>query len=157
MRTVPERPVLATFGVMVVALFSGPFLGLVLGRQVAADSDLAQAVTVLAFPIAFFLGLLFWMGLGIVKMVFTAIRILLGGRLPASADTDKSETLVPPGYGSFVVVSIIATAGAGLVTAMASEATAAVTLPVYVLAGAGYGGALWWLAHSGYLPFPEPA
>jgi hypothetical protein len=41
---------------------------------------------------------------------------------------------------------------AGAVTALGLvQATAA-----WGLLGAGYGTLLWWAAHNGYLPFPEP-
>lgn len=157
MRSVPERPVLLSFCVFMGAFVFGPFLGIQLGGHFAPDSELAQVASVFAFPLAFFAGLLFWMGLGVFTVVLGALRNLLRGRLPKAEGLEPSRALVPPGYGSFVVFSLLSTAAAGLLAGAFSDASVAVTLPAYAAAGAVYGLSLWLLAHHGYLPFPEPA
>ena len=96
------------------------------------------------------------MGLGVVSVVLGGLRNLLLGRVPPVADWDASSALVPPGYGSFVVVSLLASGGAGLLVALLSQTGLAPALAWYGACGAAYGCALWTLAHHGYLPFPEP-
>ena len=55
------------------------------------------------------------------------------------------------------MASVLLACAAGCVVAAASEQTGiGVAVAAYALAGGVYGGALWWLAHHGYLPFPEP-
>jgi len=156
MRTVPERPALLTFGVLIAAMVAGPLLGLQIGQRVAPDSEFAQSAGMLAFPLAFLGGLLLWMGIGIVRVVWAALRNLARGGRPAAVRLERGRALVPPGYGAFVALSLLLPGAAGLVAGLASEAAVLTTVPTYTVAGAAYGGALWWLAHHGYLPFPEP-
>lgn len=156
MRTVPERPALLTFGVLIAAMMAGPFLGLQIGERVAPDSDFAQSVGMLAFPLTFFGGLFLWMGIGIVRVVWAALRNLARGGPPRAVRLERGQALVPPGYGAFVALSLLLPGGAGLLAGLASDAAVLTTVPTYAMAGGAYGAALWWLAHHGYLPFPEP-
>ncbi|NNL68153.1 MAG: hypothetical protein HKP30_18025 [Myxococcales bacterium] len=156
MRSVPHRSVGSTLLVLIGCLVAGPFLGLGLSGRLAPDSSVAQLVSLFAFPLAFFAGLLFWLGFGVVAVVLGALANLLRGRWPAAADLDGSEALVPPGYGSFVLFSLLTTGLAGLVVGLLSDASLVSALSLYAASGAGYGFGLRWLAHHGYLPFPEP-
>lgn len=156
MRSVPERPVLVTFGVLVGSFAAGPLLGLQLGATCAPDSDLGQVASVFAFPLAFFAGLLFWLGLGVLTVIVGALGNLLRGRIPSAASLDASEALVPPGYASFVVFSVVLAATAGIIVGLLSSIAVVSALAVYAICGAAYGLLLWLLAHHGYLPFPEP-
>lgn len=156
MRVVPERSTGATFFVLIGAFVSGPFLGLQLGAHLVADSELAQVLSVMVFPLSFFLGLVFWMGFGIFRVVLGAIRSLLRGGPLAAARLETDQTLVPPGYGAFVVIALVLTTLAGTIASVVSAASVLVAVPVYAAVGGSYGLALWWLAHHGYLPFPEP-
>jgi hypothetical protein len=137
-------------------MLAGPLLGLGIGERVAPDSDFAQSVGMLAFPLAFFGGLLLWMGIGIVRVVWAALRNLSRGGRPAAVRLERGQALVPPGYGAFVALSLLLPGAAGLLAGLASEAAVLTAVPAYTIAGGAYGATLWWLAHHGYLPFPEP-
>ena len=157
MRSVPERPAILTLGVLIGAFVAGPFLGLQLGQAMAPDSELAQVASVFAFPLAFFAGLLFWLGLGVVTVLVGGIWNLVRGRIPSADSLDTTETIVPPGYGSFPAFSILFCCVSGLVVALASPLSVVSAVAAYAASGAAYGFLLWLLAHHGYLPFPEPA
>ena len=156
MRSVPERPALLTLLVLFGCFVAGPVLGLQLGARFSPDSELGQLASTFAFPLAFFAGLLLWLGLGVATVLFGGLRNLLLGR-PRAQGLAHTEALVPPGYGAFVVVSVLVAGGAGLLVWLLSDAGFLVTLSSYAGAGGLYGLALYGLAHHGYLPFPEPA
>jgi len=157
MRTVPRRSEWTCCLVLIASFLAGPFLGLSLGGWLAADSELAQIVSTLTFPASFFLGMLLWMGVGIVRLAFGTLVALLRGRLPEGAVSSRAETCVPPGYGAFAVLTPSLNLIPACVAALFSEATFMLAVASYLLMGIAYGGSLWWLAHHGYLAFPEPA
>ena len=157
MRSVPERPAILTLAVLLGCFVVGPFLGLRLGSAMAPDSELAQVASVFAFPLAFFAGLLFWLGLGVVTVLVGGVWNLVRGRIPSADSLDPTETLVPPGYGSFPLFSILFCGVSGLLVALVSPVPLLSAVAVYGGAGAAYGLLLWLLAHHGYLPFPEPS
>lgn len=160
MRTVPERPAGLTFCVLIGAFLAGPAIGAAVGGRVAPDSELACTVSVLVHPLAFFGGMMIWLGIGVVGVVVGGLARLLTGRARRmgqdSAPDGPAEELVPPGYGAFVVLSTGLGLIAGLVSGVASEAELGEAILVHCAVGAGYGLSLRWLAHQGYLPFPEP-
>lgn len=156
MRSVPARSVWLTVMVLMGSFIAGPLLGAALGERFAPDSVLAQFVSFFVFPIAFVAGVGFWLGLGVLAVVSGALFNLLRGRRPAIVELAASDTLVPPGYGAFVVFSVMASGSAGLLIGLLSEAALLSTVAAYTIWGAMYGVALWLLAHHGYLPFPEP-
>jgi hypothetical protein len=156
MRVVPERSTGATFFVLIGAFVSGPVLGLQLGAHLFADSEIARVLSVMVFPLSFFLGLAFWMGFGIFRVVLAALRNLLRGGPPAAARLETTQTLVPPGYGAFVVIPLVLTTLAGMIASVVSATSAWSAVPACAGFGGAYGLTLWWLAHHGYLPFPEP-
>ena len=157
MRAVPERPGGLTLGVLIGSFVFGPLVGLQLGAHFAPASELAQAATVFAFPAALFAGLAYWFGFGVVAVVIGALANLVRGRLPSPADLTTAEALVPPGYGAFVFFAVAFCSGAGLLAWLLSDAPFLQTLCAYAATGGVYGSGLRWLAHHGYLPFPEPA
>ena len=156
MRTVPERPAIVTFLVLFACFLGSPFLGFFLGQRFAPGSDVAQLASIFAFPLSFFGGLVLWLGLGVLAVVWKGLRSLFRGRAPRAARVGKSEVLVPPGYGSFVFLSLLFCGLAGLMVGLLSSTSVLEALAVYCAAGAFYGFALRLLAHHGYLPFPEP-
>lgn len=158
MRTVPQRPTVLTFLVLIGTFVAGPLLGLRLGAGFAPDSEVAQMASVFAFALAFLAGHCFWFGFALLTIVPGALRSLLRGRLPrAPADLTGSRVLVPPGYRSFVVFSVLASGAAGLCVGLFSEASFVSMLAAYGACGGLCGLTLSVLAHHGYLPFPEPA
>jgi hypothetical protein len=157
MRCVPERPVSTTFFTLIGSFVAGPFIGLRLGLYLAPDSELAQVASTFAFPLAFCAGLVFWLGLGVASVILGALPNLLRGKRPPAAHLDASQALVPPGYGSFVVFSVLGAGAAGVCVGLLSQASLPTALACYGAAGTLYGVALRTLAHHGYLPFPEPS
>jgi hypothetical protein len=153
---VPERPVALGVASLVGALLAGPVLGNGLASWLAPGSHVAQVAGFAAFPLAFALGMVSWLGLGVAAVVVTALRQLVRGRLP-QAPPDAAERLaVPPGHAAFVVWSASLATLAGVVVGLASSASVVGAVAVFAAAGLAYGIALRALARHGYLPFPEP-
>ena len=156
MRSVPERNPGLTLLVLIGVFFVGPFLGMGLADRLAPDSELSQLVSALAFIGVLLGGLLFWFGWGVAAVVVGGLWRLVRGKVPKAADFDRGAALVLPGYGAFVTLSLLLPGAAGLLVSGVGEASLLLVIGCYLGVGAAYGGALWWLAHHGYLPFPEP-
>jgi hypothetical protein len=140
---------------MLGAFGSGPLLGIGLARLLASGSFLAESIGMFAFPLAFVVGLQAWLGFAIFAAVAGFGRRLFS-KQPAQ-HTRPSATAAPPGSFVFVPLSVGAGLLAGLVVGLVSETHALMTsVLLYVAAGTFYGGVVWQLARSGYLPFPEP-
>ena len=137
---------------LVVAFGAGPILGMWLAHVLAPGSMVADATGMFAFPLAFAAGLQAWLGFAI----FSAVLHLFRRRARQTLPTRGPD--VPP--GSFVFVPLCITAGlvAGLVVGWMSDTQTMLTsLMAHVSVGALYGAAVWRLARSGYLPFPDTA
>lgn len=155
MRGVPERAPLLQIGAVFGGFLLGPLAGLRLAMVLAPGSDLVQSLSVFAFAGVFAGGLVVWSGLGIVRVVLSALgRILRRRRLGAAITT--SDRIVPPGYRAFLVLGPLIAAPVGLVAGVVSDVSVLAGGAAWALAGWAYGWALWWAAHAGYLPFPEP-
>ena len=156
MRYVPARSSSTTFGMLVSCFASGPLLGLLLSRVLAPGSELAEVVSIFAFPSGYFVALLAWLGFGVLAVALGTLRSLLRGRKPGSSEPGSGDVIVPPGAGAFVIFGSLFAAGAGVIAAASSERSALLVMATYLAAGLGYGWALRALAYRGYLPFPEP-
>ncbi len=157
MRIVPDRPAALQITSVFGGFFLGPYLALRMSMHFTPGSELVQTTSVLGFALVFVGGTLVWTGLGIAAVVLRAFRSLLRGRLPGSdLPIRADDRIVPPGYGSYVVLGLLAGAGVGSTAAVASELTWAAALALWTAAGLGYGLLLWAAARHGYLPFHEP-
>ena len=156
MRCAPERPMFVTIGVLILSFFVGPLLGLGLSQALAPGSQLAWMASTVAFAVAFLSGLLAWLGLGVSAVIFSGLGNFMRERIDASVKSGPADALVPPGYGAFVVLSVVSAGFAGVVVGIASDTSLLAVVGLYGFVGVGYGLALWLLAHHGYLPFPEP-
>jgi len=145
-----------SIGVLILSFLIGPVLGLGLSQAMAPGSQLAWVASTSAFAIAFLSGLLAWLGLGVAAVIFSGLGNFMRGRTDAAGSSGPADALVPPGYGAFVVLSLLFCSFAGAVVGIGSDASLFATLALYGFTGVGYGFALWLLAHYGYLPFPEP-
>lgn len=157
MRVVPERSAVLQIVAVFGGFFLGPYVALRVSMGLTPDSDLVQTASVLAFALVFVSGTLVWAGVGIAAVVARAFGSVLRGRLPGSdLRVRADDTIVPPGYGSYVVLGILAGAAVGSTAAVASELTLPTAVAVWTALGFGYGLLLWAAARHGYLPFREP-
>ena len=157
MRVVPERSpwlqLVAVFG----GFFIGPYCALRASSVLSPGAEIVQTIAVFAFAFVFVAGMLLWMGLGVAKVVFRALGHLLPGRLPTPVREGPGERMVPPGYRVFLVLGMAAGAGIGVLTGVFTELAVSSAIALWTLLGTLYGGVLWFGAHHGHLPFPEPA
>jgi len=156
MRIVPERRPWIQLLTVVLAFTFGPLLGLRLGMALTPASDLVQAVGVFAFLLIFVAGTLFWSGLGIVVVIGGGLLKLLRGRRPGVEGLEATDRVVPPGYRVFPILGGVLGGGVGVLAGLVSGWGVGAAACVWGAAGLAYGLGLWWAAHHGYLPFPEP-
>ena len=159
-RAVPERAPLLQIGTVFGAFLLGPLAGLRLAMLLTPESELVQSLSVFAFAGVLVAGMVLWMGFGIVSVVLSALGRIVPGRVPGRAPGPSSPTaadrIVPPGYRSFVVLGPVLVGPVGVLAGVVSDLSVVAGGLAWGLAGLAYGWALWWAAHGGYLPFPEP-
>lgn len=156
MRTVrepsPWLQVITFFG----ALLVGPYSALQVSRLLAPGSGLVETLAIFGFAGVFVGGTVLWMGLGVATVLVNAVWSLLRGRRPGTGSMESGQTVVPPGYRSFVVLGIVVGLGVGLLCGLVAEVGVVTATGAWTLLGSTYGTALWAAAHHGCLPFPEP-
>lgn len=155
-RAVPERAPLLQIGTVFGAFLLGPLAGLRLAMLLTPESGLVQSLSVFAFAGVLVAGMVLWMGLGIVAVVFSALGSIVRGRAPGREGLTAADRIVPPGYRSFVVLGPVLVGPVGVLAGLVSDLSVVAGGLAWGLAGLAYGWALWWAAHGGYLPFPEP-
>jgi hypothetical protein len=157
-RSVPRRHPLVVCAACIAAALSGPLLGMLVSSWVAPDSDLAEFAAFGAFAMAFVSGLNMWLGVALATAIASTLFRLLRGQWRRVEPVPPSREPVPNGYAVFVPIGALYGLAAGVVAAIASDvASLAFAALAQTAAGTAYGVALYALAHTGYLPFPEPA
>lgn len=154
MRMVPHRSAWTHVGTILAAFAAAPALGFLLGARVAPDSLVISTIAPFAYFLIFFLGILIWVGFGVVALIFTLLRAFVtrsGRKLPSLSE----GLLVPPGYRVFPVLGGLIGGGLGILAALLTPGSLVTAGGPFLLAGIAYGGALWLAAHHGYLPFPD--
>jgi len=131
--------------------FGGGYLGILLSRELAPGSGLAEFVSFLALPAAFVIGIVAWAGAAIPA----AVRRLV--RLRRRRDhEERPEPTIPPGSAAFVPAALVTCLLAGaIVDALSPRLGFGWVICLYAVLGLGYGVACWRLARAGYLPFPR--
>lgn len=153
MRTVPRRGVVPVVLTLLLLAAMGPPGAFLVAAWVTPDSPMAQVVPAFIFLFPFFVGLLLWMGAGLVSGMGHFLRGLVSGRPPDSPSGD--ETVVPPGYSVFLWLCVSTGLATGLAVAPVSELTLLTGPAVWGGYGLLFGGIAYQAAHHGYLPFPE--
>ena len=150
----PRRSPLLLLVILATVFFGAAALGAGLAALFAPDSQAATFVSFLLLPMALIAGFQAWLGLAIIILVpGFLIRLLTGNRPPASV---RNGEFVPPGSVVFLpIASGLGFAGGAFVGLVSDAHAAWLVILVYWLAGTGYGLALWILARTGYLPFPD--
>jgi hypothetical protein len=100
--------------------------------------------------------MLVWLGIGVVVVVGRGLWNLVRGRRPGPESVGPDDVLVPPGYRSFPVLGTLLGGLTGVLAALLSSLTLFQAVGIWGGAALAYGMALWYTAHHGYLPFPEP-
>jgi hypothetical protein len=139
------------------AFIAGPLLGIALARLLAPSSDLSSVVSLLAFPLAFFIGMQLWLGMLIIAALASLVRMLF--RRGKGTTGERTRNLeVPPGSFVFVPTAFLLAAAAGLITGILSrESSFILCLTTYSTAGLLFGVTLWQLALRGLLALLEEA
>jgi hypothetical protein len=144
----PAGVVLAFFGLFI----GGAAAGLGLARMLAPGSWWSEALSFLAFPFAFVIGIQAWFGAALFSVVLHVLRLLL-------TKGDRRAARVGPGIpGSFVFLPIGSVVGAvtGVAVGWLSGTYSAwLVAPIYWGAGSLYGFLTWRLARAGFLMPPE--
>lgn len=156
MRVVPARAAWAQVATVFGAFLVGPYSGLKTALLLTPDSDLIQTVSVFAFALVFVVGILLWMGIGVLTVVASTLLKLVRGQTLRPASLEASHRLVPSGYRSFVVLGFLIGGGVGVLAGLITDLSVWMAGGVWSLVGLGYGYTLRTAAHHGYLPFPEP-
>ena len=156
MRTVPPRSPWAQLAVVLLVLLLAPYLGLRLGMLLAPESSIVQIASAFSPVLTLFGGLVFWLGAGVLTLVFGGLWNLLRGRGPRVGTWDRDGAVVPPGYRGFVVLGGVFGGLTGLLAGVLTPLTIPVAVGVWLGIGLTHGWVLWGVAHQGYLPFPEP-
>jgi hypothetical protein len=149
----PRRSPLLLLVILATVFFGAAALGAGLAALFAPDSQAAAFVSFLLLPMALITGFQAWLGLAIIILVPSFLLRLLTGNRPASV---RDGEFVPPGSVVFLpIASGLGFAGGAFVGLVSDAHAAWLVILVYWLAGTGYGLALWILARTGYLPFPD--
>ena len=155
MRLVPERPALLQIATVFGLFFLGPWAALQTGLVLAPESDLVHTASILAFVLVFVVGTLWWAGIGALALLPRGLRMRLGRRPlepPASVPSGASGSVVPPGYGAYVVLGSLAGVTVGLLAGTVTDLTIPRATAAWATVGVVYGAMLWAAAHHGYLP-----
>lgn len=149
-------PATVTVPVCLLLFLGSGGAGAGLAAWLAPNSGLAGAVSLLALPAAFLLGMYLWIGIALLRALpYGLLRLL--GRRPATRPIDDAAC-VPPGAFGFVPCSMLFGGLAGVVVAIVSVSLGALaTMALYLAAGAGHGILCWQAARRGWLPFPDEA
>lgn len=134
---------------------AGPLAACYLAPRLSPGSALVQAIAPFSFASVLFFGILLWVGLGVMTVLTGGLVRKARGKGPAGQTVDPAHRLVPPGYGSFLVLGGLVGAGMGAVGGVLSTASFAVAFFGWLGLGLAYGTVLWSAAHNGYLPFPD--
>lgn len=141
--------VVAAFGIL---FLGGAVAGLGLAAWLAPGSWLAEAVGLLALPVAFALGLQAWYGLALLGLI---PRLL--GRL-RSSDTAPVRPAASAIPGSMIFLPISSGVGAlsGLLVGLVSPTQPVwLVAAVYWVVGTAHGTLGWQLARRGWLMPPD--
>lgn len=148
----PQRSALIAFVVAMCLFFGAGFFGVWLAGQVAPASLVAPMIGLLTLPLAFIIGMHFWLGVALFAALWTLCRRLLRAQTLRDGATVAA---VPPGAFVFVpVATVVSVLAGGLMVALGSASGALATLAIYGASGLAYGSLCWLSARSGYLPFP---
>ena len=144
----PWIPIVGFFGM----LLGGTIFAGWMGGAMAPEADFAVALSALAFPAAFMVGMLLWLGAR-----FPALLLhILGNLLRWARKQPPAPGRIRPGSFIFIPISTVFCSLAGLAIGAAStEWSIAATATVYSLAGLGYGAWLWRMAETGHFPLPR--
>ena len=136
--------------------FGGGYLGIQVSRLLAPDSGLAEFVSFLTLPAAFFIGIVAWAGAAIPSAVRRFASLALKMDRATSIMGKDSKATIPPGSFAFVPAALVVCLVAGtIVGALSPRWGFGWVLCLYTGLGLGYGSACWALARTGYLPFPR--
>ncbi|MDX1375264.1 MAG: hypothetical protein R3357_06850 [Burkholderiales bacterium] len=148
MSSAKPRPPWITAPLFFGLFFGGGYLGIRLANAVAPGSGVAEFVSFLAFPAAFIVGIVAWLGASIPA----ALRRLAALRRGAP----RGAATIPPGAFAFVPAALVSCAPAGaMVGIVAPDLGAGWGLGLYAGVGLAYGAVCWSLARAGLLPFPR--
>jgi hypothetical protein len=155
----PKRPLWITIPLIMLLFLGGAVLGMELAERLAPDSWVAAFVGLFMLPLAFMLGMQFWLGLALLGAIGYGLRYLVQRAAGSTASLRESvPTMIPPGSVAFFPIASLSGALGGLITGLvASEAGFFAVLSTYTAVGVGYGLICWQLARNGWLPFPEEA
>lgn len=153
--TEPARPapsVWVQFGVLLLVFLGSGLLGAAVAEWLAPGWFLAGVAGLFMLPMSFMVGLVFWQGVAIIKLLFRLPLLLFRrGKAPAASSFDT-----PPGAGVFVPVSLFFGLVGGLVIGLMPGGSGILAAIGWGgLLGVGYGFAVWQLAQRGYIAFPE--
>jgi len=152
---VPRRNSLIAVVILAVLFFGAAGVGLTLAATLAPESQVASVISFLLLPAALILGFNAWLGLAILILVPQFIARLLRGS-PIRPPIDSRREGVPPGAWVFLPISsLIALAGGVVVGFLSAPYQGWFVALIYWLVGTVYGASLWFLARTGYLPFPD--
>jgi len=155
MQSTLRRQPLVLIAILLIVFFGAGGLGLGLAKLLAPESHLAAFVSFLFLPFALILGFHAWLGLAVLILIPRLfIRLLRGAG--AVSQTNRRGDVIPPGRVAFLPTA----SGVGLVAGVLVGIVSSThgfwfVLAIYWAVGTIYGGVLWALARSGYLPFPE--
>lgn len=141
-----EKPLLAAL-IWLVVLIAGGLAGSFLAQQVAPESGVTAAVSVLVLPAAFMLSLFLWQGL---TFFGAFLRMLRGER--RSKDANSMFAALARKAWLLVPLPIVFATFAGIVAGVLGEAGFFKTVLVYSLLGGSYGVVCYLLGRSGRLP-----
>jgi hypothetical protein len=154
-----QRTAWITIPLLFLLFLGGAVLGMSLAERLAPESFVAAFVGLFMLPLAFILGMQFWLGLALLGAIGHGLRYLLGrargstARLPRTA-----SSTIPPGSVAFFPIAALSGGVGGLITAsVASRAGFLAVVLTYSVIGMAYGLLCWQLARRGWLPFPEPS
>ena len=141
------RPTLWVVLSYLVLFLGGGVVGVLLARQLAPGSFVAEVVGLFALPLAFAVGLQLWFGLALLSVLPLLLR---------RARTRATPAKPLPGGLVFLPLGSVAGLIAGVaVGALSATRSFFVVLMIFWLVGTLHGFAAWRLARTGYLMPPE--
>ena len=155
MHEVPRRNALIAVIILAMAFFGAAGVGLTLAATLAPESQVASVISFLFLPAALIIGFNAWLGLAILILVPQLIaRILHRGSIRPPIDSRRE--VVPPGAWVFLPISSAIGLLGGIVVGFLTDTHQGWFIALsYWWVGTAYGATLWFLARTGYLPFPD--
>lgn len=155
MRTVPARTRAVQIPTILAAFVAGPLAAYLMSPTLSPGSTVIAAVAPFAFGLVLFLGILLWVGFGVITVITGGLVRIARGRGGVRQKVGPGEMLVPAGSPSFVLLGGLVGAGLGSVGWLLSDVPFLTGFGGWLGLGLAYGAALWMAAHNGFLPFPE--